>query len=111
MYNINTPMWMLQHFVTSWSNTIQYNKHKIHVVGKLQHLISNSLKSSDCGGSCLFIKPFTLWMLFSECLMGETDYLHIKLFPKMLDKYMRTSDIYAFSNSHVLRVLFKYLTI
>lgn len=36
-------MWMLQQFVTFWSNTLQYNKHKIHLVGKLQYFLSNPL--------------------------------------------------------------------
>lgn len=34
---------MLQQFVTFWSNTIQYNKHKVHLVGKLQRSILNHL--------------------------------------------------------------------
>lgn len=63
MYNINTPMWMIQHFATSWSNTIQYNKHKIHVEGKLQHPFFKQPKIiSWSGGSCLFIKPLFPFM-------------------------------------------------
>lgn len=48
-----------------------------HQIGKKNHV-----RVRESGGSCLFIKPVTLWMHLSECSMGKTDYLHRKSFPQ-----------------------------
>lgn len=115
-------MWMLQQSVPYWSITIQYNKHKVHLVGKIQQSISNSLKPSDRKKGLWKLKWWVMYiyqdfpffrMLIPESLLSSAQAKHILILHRKLEwKYMTTSDIYIRLSLFMCSyVFFKYFII